>query len=153
MEKAESEMALPFLKLFVIKIHVDFIFLRGYIPSMAWQVEYTDEFGDWWDTLNEEEQVDVDAIVGLLEEKGPNLPYPYSSDVKGSKYVSIRELRIQHKGAPYRILYAFDPRRTAVLLIGGKKGGDDRWYDKYVPLAEKIYEDHIKSLKNEQGDE
>jgi hypothetical protein len=62
-------------------------------------------------------------------------------------------LRIQHKGAPYRILYAFDPRRTAVLLIGGKKGGDDRWYDKYVPLAEKIYEDHIKSLKNEQGDE
>ena len=153
MKKAESEMALPFLKLFVIKIHVDFIFLGGYIPSMAWQVEYTDEFGDWWDTLNEEEQVDVDAIVGLLEEKGPNLPYPYSSDVKGSKYGSIRELRIQHKGAPYRILYAFDPRRTAVLLIGGKKGGDDRWYDKYVPLAEKIYEDHIKSLKNEQGDE
>jgi hypothetical protein len=90
MEKAESEMALPFLKLFVIKIHVDFIFLGGYIPSMAWQVEYTDEFGDWWDTLNEEEQVDVDAIVGLLEEKGPNLPYPYSSDVKGSKYGSLR---------------------------------------------------------------
>jgi hypothetical protein len=53
----------------------------------------------------------------------------------------------------YLIIYAFDPRRTAVLLIGGKKKGDDRWYDKYVPLAEAIYEGHLKSLKNEQGDE
>jgi len=84
---------------------VDFIFLGSYIPSMAWEVEYTDEFEAWWVGLDEEEQIDIDAVVGLLEEKGPHLPYPYSSDVKGTKYGEIRELRIQHKGKPYRILW------------------------------------------------
>ena len=53
---------------------------------MAWEVEYTDEFEAWWIGLTEEEQIDIDAVVGLLEEKGPHLPYPYSSDVKGTKY-------------------------------------------------------------------
>lgn len=100
--------------------------------------------------LDEEEQIDIDAVVGLLEAKGPHLPYPYSSEVKGSKSGSMRELRIQHKGKPYRILYAFDPRRAAILLIGGRKTGGRRWYEKYVPLAERIYEQHLKDLKNEQ---
>ena len=118
---------------------------------MAWEVEYTDEFEAWWVDLDEGEQIDIDAVVGILEEKGPHLPYPYSSDVKGTKYGSIRELRIQHKGKPYRILYAFDPHRTAILLIGGRKAGGQRWYEKYVPLAEKIYEKHLKTLKNKQG--
>jgi hypothetical protein len=94
-------------------IPVDLVFLGGYIPSMAWEVEYTDEFGAWWFSLDEDEQIDIDAVVGLLEERGPHLPYPYGSDVKGSKYSTMRELRIQHKGKPYRILYAFDPRRAA----------------------------------------
>jgi len=118
---------------------------------MAWDVEYTDEFEAWWVDLDEGEQIDIDAVVGLLEEKGPHLPYPYSSEVKGSKYGSMRELRIQHKGKPYRILYVFDPRRAAILLIGGRKTGGVRWYEKYVPLAEKIYDHHLKDLKKGQG--
>ena len=118
---------------------------------MAWDVEYTDEFGAWWVGLDEEEQIDIDAVVGLLEEKGPHLPYPYSSDVKGAKYNTIRELRVQHKGKPYRILYAFDPSRTAILLIGGRKTDGARWYKQYLPLAEIIYEEHLKSLKDDQG--
>ncbi len=61
---------------------------------MAWGVEYADEFEAWWIGLSEDEQIGIDAVVGLLEEKGPNLPYPYSSDVKGTKYGAIRELRI-----------------------------------------------------------
>ena len=117
---------------------------------MAWEVEYTDEFEAWWVSLDEDEQIDIDAVVGLLEERGPHLPYPYSSDVKGSRYSTIRELRIQHKGKPYRVLYAFDLRRAAILLIGGRKTGGSRWYQKYVPLAEKIYEEHVKSLKDEE---
>ena len=87
----------------------------------------------------------------MLEEKGPHLPYPYSADVKGAKYGSMRELQIQHEGKPYRILYIFDPRRTAILLIGGKKTGERCWYDKNVPIAEKIYENHLQTLKDEQG--
>lgn len=118
---------------------------------MAWDVEYTDEFESWWDDLTEEEQIDIDAVVGLLEAKGPHLPYPYSSDIKGSRYGVLRELRIQHKGKPYRILYAFDPRRTAILLIGGRKAGGKDWYETFVPLAENIYEEHLKSLTEEGG--
>ncbi len=105
----------------------------------------------WQVGLDEAAQIDIDAVVGLLEEKGPHLPHPYSSDVKGSKYSTIRELRVQHKGKPYRILYAFDPRRAAILLIGGRKTGGMRWYGQYIPLAERIYEEHLKSLKDEQG--
>jgi len=47
------------------------------------------------------------------------------------------------------VLYAFDPRRVAILLVGGDKTSDDRWYDKYVPLADKIYDQHIKALEKE----
>jgi len=61
----------------------------------------------------------------------------------------MRELRIQHEGRPYRVLYAFDPRRTAILLIGGEKTGDDRWYEHYVPLADAVYERHLRELEDE----
>lgn len=116
---------------------------------MEWVVEFTDEFEDWWNTLTEAEQEDVAAVVELLEAKGPQLPFPYSSGINGSKHDHMRELRIQHAGRPYRTLYAFDPRRMAILLIGGDKTGNDRWYDEYVPLADKLYDAHIEMLKKE----
>ena len=75
---------------------------------MAWEVEFTDEFEEWWDDLSEAGQEDVAATVHLLELKGPQLPFPYSSGINGSKHNHMRELRIQHKGDPYRVLYAFD---------------------------------------------
>ncbi len=61
----------------------------------------------------------------------------------------MRELRIQHAGEPYRVLYAFDPRRAAILLIGGNKGGDERWYEEYVPIADRLYNEHIDRLQQE----
>jgi hypothetical protein len=61
----------------------------------------------------------------------------------------MRELRIQHRGEPYRVLYAFDPRRTAILLLGGKKTGDPRWYDATVPAADRLYDEYIAQLKRE----
>lgn len=115
-----------------------------------WDVEYTDEFGDWWDTLTEEEQIDVRAPVFLLQQEGPNLRFPYSSSIQNSKHGHMRELRAQHKGNPFRIFYAFDPRRCAILLIGGDKTGDDHWYDRYIPIADKLYDDHINILKTEK---
>lgn len=62
----------------------------------------------------------------------------------------MRELRIQHEGRPYRVLYAFDPRRTAILLIGGDKTGNDRWYEEYVPRADAVYDQHLRELEREQ---
>ncbi len=85
---------------------------------MSWEVEYTDEFEEWWTDLDAEEQVSVEAVVEVLAEMGPSLPFPYSSDVKSSRHGNMRELRVQHRGRPYRVLYAFDPRRVAVREDG-----------------------------------
>jgi len=114
---------------------------------MIWEVEYTDEFGDWWNSLKEEEQESLDASVRLLEERGPALGFPHSSGINGSKHGHMRELRTQHDGRPLRTLYAFDPQRSAILLIGGDKTGDDRWYDKHVPIADRLYDEHIEQLR------
>ena len=116
--------------------------------GLHYEVEYTDQFGEWWETLDENEQASVDVHVLLLEERGAQLPFPYSSGIEGSKYDEMRELRIQHKGDPYRVLYAFDPRRCALLLIGGnKKGKGNRWYKEFIPIADRIFAEHLKSLK------
>lgn len=116
---------------------------------MEWEVEYTDEFENWWQSLDEDEQESVTTCVLLLEARGPMLAYPFSSGIERLRHSHMRELRIQHGGRPYRVLYAFDPRRVAILLIGDDKTGDDRWYDKYVPLADKIYDGHIEALQKE----
>ncbi|NLB66746.1 MAG: hypothetical protein GX803_09785 [Lentisphaerae bacterium] len=114
-----------------------------------WEVEYIDEFEIWWNSLSEDEQDDIAAYVILLEEKGPSLPFPYSSGVESSRHNHMRELRVQHAGEPYRVLYAFDPRRVAILLLGGNKKGDDRWYETNVPIADKLYDNHLAQLKKE----
>lgn len=116
---------------------------------MLWAIEFTDEFSQWWDTLAEEAQDSIDVAVDLLEICGPTLPFPHSSGIKGSRHTHMRELRVQHKGDPYRILYAFDPRHAAILLIGGNKAGDGRWYETFVPVADKLYDDHLAALKKE----
>jgi hypothetical protein len=116
---------------------------------MRWNVEYTDEFGEWWSNLDEGEQDAVDVAVGVLEERGPQLAFPFTSSIATSRHRHMRELRVQHKGRPYRVLYAFDPRRVAILLIGGKKTGDDRWYEKAVPVADKLYDEHLREIAEE----
>ncbi|MEX2241290.1 MAG: type II toxin-antitoxin system RelE/ParE family toxin [Burkholderiales bacterium] len=114
-----------------------------------WDVEYTDEFGEWWNGLTEAGQVSVDASVRLLEVCGPHLGHPHSSGIASSRHSRMRELRVQHRGRPYRVLYAFDPRRTAILLIGGDKTGNDRWYEEFVPRADRLYDEHIAMLRKD----
>ena len=116
---------------------------------MSCEVEFTDEFQTWWNGLTEAEQVSIAASVGLLEASGVNLRSPHSTGIKGSKHGHMRELRTQHEGRPYRTLYAFNPLRNAILLIGGDKTGDDRWYETNVPIADKLYDVHLEELKKE----
>jgi hypothetical protein len=118
---------------------------------VAWDVEFTDEFQDWWNALTEEQQDDVALSVRHLIEFGPALGFPHSSKVTTSRYPQMRELRTQSAGKPLRTLYAFDPRRSAILLIGGEKTGDDRWYEKLVPAADRIFERHLLELVKEAG--
>lgn len=117
--------------------------------AKPWEVEYTDELGAWWADLTQAEQESIDASVRLLEAQGPNLGFPHTSGIERSRHRHMRELRVQHEGRPYRVLYAFDPRRCAILLIGGDKTGDDRWYAVHVPIADRLYDTHLEILAKE----
>jgi hypothetical protein len=94
--------------------------------------------------------VDVNAKVVLLQKLGPGLPRPHAGLIHSSRHSNMKELRIQHSGRPYRVLFAFDPRRSAILLIGGDKTGNDRWYEQFVPIADALYDRHLKSLKRKE---
>lgn len=114
---------------------------------MAWSVEHTDEFAEWYRDLSEAQQDDVTAVALLL--MGPAVALPYSSGINGSKHAHMRELRVQSGGRPIRVSYAFDPRRTAVLLIGGDKTGNNRFYERMVPIADALYDVYLDELKKE----
>lgn len=119
---------------------------------MEWLVEYTNEFGEWWTELSDSEQVSVAAHVRKLEQSGPNLPFPYSSGIETSRHAHMRELRIQSGGTPLRVFYAFVPRRVAILLIGGDKSGSKRFYDRMIPAADALYDEHLIELNKEKDD-
>jgi len=116
---------------------------------VAWEIEFTDAFEQWWNTLEEAEQESVRASVLLLRERGPALGRPHADVVAASRYPNMKELRTQHAGRPFRTLFAFDPRRVAILLIGGDKTGNDRWYEEFVPLADRIYGKHLIAIEKE----
>ncbi len=117
---------------------------------MSWEIEVTDEFKSWWNELTEKEQDDVTEAVEVLEEHGTNLPKQYSSSVLPSRHGHMRELRVQSCGRPIRIFCAFDPRRTAILLIGGRnRGHEQRFYREHVRRADAIYDQYIRELRRE----
>jgi hypothetical protein len=115
---------------------------------MTWEILITDIYEDWFLKLSDKEQIDVQAMVDVLEIKGPHLGRPHADTIKGTKTVrNLKELVVQHAGSPYRVFYAFDPMRRAVLLCGGRKDGaqDKQFYRKMVPLAEAEFKKHLKS--------
>jgi hypothetical protein len=128
---------------------LDIIPSGEYVYSV-WEIEYTDEFEEWWNTLNEEEQKRVSFSVNLLKDVGPALSFPHSRPIQRSKHTKMRELRSQYEGRPYRTFYAFDPRRTAILLIGGDKTGNNRFYDTMIPRADKIYDQYLREIQEEK---
>ena len=107
------------------------------------EVIVTDELATWYESLDQEEERSVARVVDVLAERGVALGFPYSTAIEGSS-VALRELRIQHQGRPLRVFYAFDPRRQAVLLIGGDKTGRDRFYDEMIPAAERIWAEYLR---------
>ncbi|MGH7905080.1 MAG: type II toxin-antitoxin system RelE/ParE family toxin [Candidatus Binataceae bacterium] len=114
------------------------------------EVEGTAEFEAWFLALSEKEAEAIARVIGLLEEKGVALGFPHSSDIKGSK--ALRELRLQSSAHPLRVFYAFDPLRRAVLLLGGDKTGNGRFYETFIPLAERIWTEYLASPgKEEKG--
>lgn len=87
---------------------------------------------------------------GCWRNWGPALGRLHADTVQGSRHANMKELRIQHAGRPYRVLFAFDPRRCAILLLGGDKTGNARWYDENIPVADKLFEGHLRTLERER---
>jgi hypothetical protein len=112
-----------------------------------WSIERTDEISGWMKELDDDAKEMILKALFILKEIGPSLGRPYVDSVKGSKHQNMKELRVQSKQRLFRILFAFDPIRSAILLIGGDKRGDRRFYQKMIPVADKLYDVYLEKLR------
>jgi len=112
-----------------------------------WNVVAATEFMDWFDEMDEEAQVDIREKIRVLEAFGPQLGRPLVDTIKESRHKNMKELRVQSNSRPFRIFFAFDPKRNAVLLIGGDKTGDARFYKKIIPKADAIFDTYLEDLE------
>ena len=113
---------------------------------MAWPLEVTAELEAWYSGLEDADREAVNAAVDALEERGPGLGRPLVGTVTGSRHGHLKELRI----GTIRILFRFDPRRTAILLLGGDKRGEWRaWYPQAIAAADDLYDRYVAELGEE----
>ena len=125
---------------------LELLLVAHYTSRVTWEVEFTDQFGEWWKSLSEREQDTVRAAVEIVQERGPALGRPFVDTVHGSRHANMKELR--SRAGHIRVLFAFDPRRTAILLIGGDK--TDRWNEWYrdmIPVADDLYDEHLREIQ------
>lgn len=114
---------------------------------MAWSVKVTEEYAVWFTALIKDDldsATQVAQAVAALREEGPALGRPLVDRIQGSRLHHLKELRPGSAGrSEIRILFAFDPARSALLLLGGDKAGNwQRWYRQNIPLAEQLYLDY-----------
>jgi hypothetical protein len=117
-----------------------------------WEIEITDEFKAWYLSLTIAEKEEITERVDALAEIGPNAKRPLVGEVKGTKLgARLKALRVSAGQAEFRILFVFDPRQTAILLLGGDKAqaGYSRWYRKATDEAVRLYDEHLRTLREE----
>jgi len=112
-----------------------------------WTILFHEEFDKWLSQQKKELQREIWAHIDVLSRIGPNLGRPRVDSVKASDFSNMKEMRIQFQGKPWRVLFAFDPSRSAVLLVGGTKVGKEDWYRVNIPIADERYGQHLQSLK------
>ena len=116
---------------------------------MAWEIEFTDEFNEWWSTLTMPEQRALSSRIARLRAYGNTLSRKYSKRVRVRNGLEMHELRAKHEGRPLRSLYAFDPRMIAIVLLGGDKTGDSEFYPRNIPIAYDLYDAHVARMGRE----
>ena len=121
-----------------------------YKDPVDWEVVVDNEFAVWLDELDADVRNEILAHAALLRERGPLLSRPYVDTLQGSAFPNMKELRVQFRGDPWRILFVFDSKRAAVLLVGGNKRGDRRWYKTQIPIADERFRRHLKRLKDKE---
>ena len=113
----------------------------------TWEVEFTPEAERWFKGLGAKDSDRIAAAIEELREHGPHLRRPGAGWIRGSRHHNMKELR--SFGGHLRMLFAFDPRRRGVLLLGGDKTNDWKgWYVRNIPVADKLYERHLRSIGN-----
>jgi hypothetical protein len=117
--------------------------------DMEWNIIFDPDFKIWFYQQEQGFQYEAFAVLSVLEEFGPKLGRPRVDTLEGSTFPNMKELRIQYKGEPWRILFAFDPQRQAILLVGGNKTGNKRWYKENIPIADKRYTEYLEILQEE----
>jgi hypothetical protein len=114
-----------------------------------WNIEITDEFFRWFQTLSDGQQDAVRVDIEVLERIGPSLGRPLVDSVKGSRHSHMQELRTIHRRRHIRCFFAFDPRRTAILLMGGDKTGDKGFYQRMIPLVDRLFDTYLTELRKQ----
>lgn len=117
---------------------------------MEWTIEFDEDFSTWFESQEDDLQDEIKAVLKVLAEFGPALRRPRVGYIEGSKHPQMKELIVQYQGEPWRILFAFDQERHAILLVGGNKTGDNRWYKKNVPIADTRFDRHLAELEEEK---
>jgi hypothetical protein len=114
-----------------------------------WSVATTNEFDGWFADLDDDGRAEVIAKVNLLKLLGPQLGRPHADTLKGSKHPNLKELRADTKDRVLRIAFAFDPERSAIVLVGGDKSGvnQKRFYKQLISTADRLYDAHLAAIK------
>lgn len=116
-----------------------------------WTIKTTDTFDCWFAALKDSDRASVLAALLVLREKGPGLSRPYADTLSGSRFSNMKELRIQSRGQPIRAIFAFDPRRTGIVLCAGSKAGNEkRFYDEMILVADREFAHWLNTLKEKE---
>ena len=112
----------------------------------VWRIKVTSQFEAWWNTLSDKEQDRLRGALGVLSQRGPGTGRPLVETLSGSRHPNMKELR----AGTMRVLFAFDPLRNAVLLLGGdKRGRWNLWYKQAIPRADDLYDKHLNELRDQ----
>jgi hypothetical protein len=116
---------------------------------MDWQVDFHPDFLAEFEGLSEEVQNGIAALIKLLYVFGPQLKRPHADTLNGSKHANMKELRFEADHGAWRLAYAFDPERKAILLVAGDKSGvkESRFYKRLIKRADARFDEHLRSLK------
>lgn len=123
------------------------------MPGRSWEVQFDPTFERWADDLDQADAEALLAAIRVLRDHGPALGRPLVDSVKGSEHKNMKELRPGSTGrTEVRVLFAFDPKRRAILLVGGDKSNAwSKWYELNVPIADERYDAHLRDLNAEQA--
>ena len=118
---------------------------------MPWAVEMADAFEREFDVLHEDVQTEILALSLVLEQFGPQLGRPRVDTLKGSRHTNMKEMRFSAADGEWRVAFAFDPKRKAILLVAGDKSGgsEKRFYRELIRKADERFDAHLAWLKKE----